>query len=93
MVHIFESMQRLYELIPTLGWAIIIAVFVFFAVLDRLEYFFALAGLVILAWLLRDFTIKLQFDPSYQYAFTGVVVATVAYAIYMVFHGLKRSGW
>ena len=93
MEHILDSLGHLYGAIATWQWACIVAIFVFCIVLDKVGYFFGIGFTVVFAWLMRDLTPQVQVDPSYQWAFTAVLLAGMAYAIYVVFHGARRSGW
>jgi hypothetical protein len=93
MYYILASLERLYEAMLNWHWACVIAIFVFCAIVKKTKHFFAFAIVIVFAWLMRDLTNRVELDPSYQWAFTGVLLAGVAYAIYIVFHGVKRSGW
>ena len=93
MYHILASLERLYHAMATWEWACLIALFVFCAILKRTRHFFAFAIVIVFAWLMRYLTTQIQIDPSTQWAFIGLLLAGVAYALYMLFHGLRRSGW
>jgi len=93
MYNIIDSMTSLYHGITVVEWAAILALFVFCAVLGRMRYFSAISLLVVLAWLMRDLSGKAQFDINSQWAFTLVVLASMVFAICMIFTSLKRSGW
>ena len=93
MGQVVESIERLYQVIAIWQWACIIGIFVFLTALNKMRYFTAFAFLLVFAWVLRDLTNHLEFDPSYQWAFIGVVLVGVLYGIYVVFHGAKGSGY
>ena len=93
MGHIIESVEGLYQAIAIWQWACVVGIFVFCVVLNKARYFTVFASLIVFAWVLRDLTNHVEFDPTYQWAFTGVVLAGVIYGVYLLFHFARGSGY
>ena len=92
MYDIIASFQRLAEAITPVEWACILALFVFLIVLGRTGYFFVLAAIGGMAWVIRDLGHKASLGAYQPWILSCVIVFGVAYGVYMIYHHMIRSG-